>query len=252
MRKYIIYAILLSLASSIFGQNYLPFKNPQSKKWGFKTEKSIVIDAMYEAAKPFYNDYACVKTNKGWGIIYQLQKKYIIEPQFLEVVILPDHNLWVQNQQKMWGIMDYNGTWVQPCQYQHLAYWEWYVNYEKKLTVDYDTILFKKDNIHGLMTKSGAVLKTLPYNKVNMFEPSKAVTTVCMVDEEGYPVKFGIINNKGNEIVPCIYDDLGESQCGFNPNRYIIWGSNITAIRGDSCTQFNFKGEVLIPLHKCK
>lgn len=252
MKKNILILSLLLCVFALSAQNMQPFQNPQSKKWGYKTTKSIMIEPIYEAVKPFYQDYACVKTAKGWGIIFQMQKKYIIEPQFLDITILPDHNLWVQNQQKMWGIMNFNGTWVQPCQYQSLGFWEWYVNFEKKWALDYDTILFKRSDIHGLMTKTGTVLKTLPYNKVNFFNPPMKVTTVSMLDEKEVPTKFGMIDYLGNELVPCIYEEFGQTNCGMDPNRYILYNANIGAWRGDSCTVFNIKGEMIAPLQKCK
>ncbi len=254
MKKIFFYLLLSLPYFALFAQNIQPFQNPQSKKWGFKTAKSVAIEPMYEEVKPFYKDYACVKTAKGWGIIFQMQKKYVIEPQFLAIYVLDDYSLWVQNQQKMWGIMNFNGTWVQPCQYQGLAFWDKPEQslYEKPLPT-WDTIIFEQNNLFGLMTRRGQVLKMLPYNYIGSFEGTNFVA-VCMLDAEGVGIKWGVIDKTGQEIIPCIYDDLG--------NRWGDWFIQLKNRRlksptifvklGDSCGYYNFNSEIITPFQPCK
>lgn len=258
MNQFIFLMLSIVLVNEVCGQHLQPFQHFQSKKWGFKTTKSVAIEPIYEAVLPFYEDYACVKTVKGWGIIFQTQKKYIVEPQFLAIQVLDDHSLWVQNSANLWGIMNYNGTWIQSCQYQSLAFWESCLLPQNmvpnKPLADWDTVLFQQNNVFGFMTRQGVVLKNLPYNHIGSFEDNPHFAVVCMLDEEGVGVKWGMIDKYGVEIIPCIYDDLGNrwGHFGYDLKSRRLNSRDIFVIVGDSCGYYNFKGEMIVPLDVCK
>lgn len=254
MKHYLLTFALILVIINAFSQKLLPFQNPQSKKWGYKSDKGIVIEPIYEAAKPYYKGYACVKTAKGWGIIFQSEKEYVIEPQFVAIKILDDHNLWVQNPNKLWGIMNYDGTYVQSCQYQSLDFWDKPEGqlYDTPLP-NWDTLIFKQNNTFGLMTRNGTILSWLPYNYIGNFEGTY-FAVVCLLNEEGVGQKWGVIDKSGKEIVACIYDDLGVRWGDWYiqlKNRRIM-GDKIWARLGESCGYFNFKGEIIELFSPCK
>ncbi len=258
MKKISFHCFFWLVASSLFSQNLVPFHDTETKKWGYKTAKGTVIEPIFDAAGSFYKDYAWIKTGKDWGIIVKNQVKYFLEPQFRDLKPLDDHTFWVKDKQKMWGIMTYDGTWIQPCQYQSLVFWESYLHppymmYKKPLA-DWDTVLFCQNNAFGFMTRTGEVLKKMPYQHIIPFEDTNHFTVVCMLNAEGIGEKWGVIDCYGQEIIPCIYDDLGNhwGQTGFDGKSRRLNSANIYVKLADSCGYYNFNGEFVVPLAKCE
>lgn len=258
MKKTLLCAIFLQLTCFIFAQNLTPFQDSESKKWGYRTGKGATIEPIFDAVGSFYKDYAWIKTGKDWGIIFRDQTQYIVEPQFRDLKRLDDHTFWVKDKQKMWGVMNYDGTWIQACQYQSLAFWETYLHpknmmYKVPLS-DWDTVLFQKNDSLGLMNRKGEVLKKLPYNHVVPFEDTPNFTVVCMLDAQGFGIKWGMIDKYGQEIIPCIYDDLGNhwGEPGFDNKSRRLNSPTIFVKLGDACGYYNFAGEMIVPLTKCK
>ena len=219
----------------------------------------VEIQPIYEEVKAFYKNYACVKAEKGWGIISTERQGYIIEPQYINILISKDQ-VWVQDNIGMWGIRKYDGTQIQVCQYQSITFWESVIHQNQKIAADWDTLLFKQNNILGLMTRNGELLKTLPYQYIYPFTEGSKYTVVAtgeysLSSFSGFYYKqFGVIDFQGNEIIPCVYDDLGEEwkeMCSGKIYKMVGKDNKIWVRLGKDCAHYNFKGEIIAPFKPC-
>jgi hypothetical protein len=142
--------------------------------------------------------------------------EYTSKPFFYRNYILVQKN-------KLWGILDNNGNETQPPQYYHLMH----------LTDRLIAVMPKEeDNSYGVMDIYGHMLIPPRYEYIYPFND-----TLLIVRKED---KDGLINTKGEEIIPCQYNSLWNR----NPD-YILAYSYKENNYWDSYSIFDLKGNKL-------
>lgn len=97
--------------------------------------------------------------------------------------------------------------------------------------------IVKKNNKFGLINHNGKIIADIKYDAIDKFQEGTAIIKTKVNGKDMY----GIINNKGVEIVPCNYDRL-YNDLYENNNRNLI-----LARKDKKAGVLNRKGEIVIP-----
>lgn len=146
----------------------------KSKLYGYSVEDFDIIAPSYYEAKPFFCGFAWVRKKERWGVI-DIYNKRIANFQFSKLFELENGLFYAYKNQK-YILIDYKG--------------------EQKGSLTFDTIEILKDGLY----KIGNVVVT-GYNRGywpgSGFYNYKQTTTL-----------WGIINDKGEAILPCRFDSI--------------------------------------------
>lgn len=148
----------------------------KSKLYGFSVEEFDLIPPIYYDAKPFYCGYAWVRKKEKWGVI-DYQNNRIINFQYSQLSELGNGLFYAYKNQKN-ILIDYKG--------------------EQKGSITFDIIEKLKDGLY----KIGNVIVT-GYDRGYMFGQG-------FYNYKRTKTLWGIINESGQEILPCSYDSIGE------------------------------------------
>lgn len=163
----------------------------QDEKYGFvNQEGEIVIPLIYEEVQSFHNGYAIVKQDGKYGII-DMQGRLIILIEF-------DHLIYHGNQiyySKKNGL-DYQllkiTTNKQILKYHHIELLN-------------NLYYVEKDNKWGIVNESNEVIIPFIYSSIYIYDEKYFKVRKDVGTDD---LKSGIIDVSGNEIIPCIYDEI--------------------------------------------
>lgn len=185
----------------------IPYR--KKNKWGFCTaDKEIVIDCIYECAKPFSNDLAPVQLNRKWGFI-DTNGNLRIDTLYIEVNKFSSGLSGVKRTPKgKWGFIDVYGNLVIDFKYYgaeefingaaqviivnelldlsrpHINVNDEIVNVSEN-DVDFekqDLILYDDDGYYGFRDKNGINVIECKYSYASNFNQNFAL----VVDYSGY------------------------------------------------------------------
>ncbi len=97
--------------------------------------------------------------------------------------------------------------------------------------------IVKKNGKYGMINHEGKLIAELKYDRIDKFSENSAIVNLKIDGKD----KYGIINNKGVEIVPCIYDNLWNDIYENNDKNVII------ATKDKKSGVLNHKGEIVVP-----
>jgi len=97
--------------------------------------------------------------------------------------------------------------------------------------------IVKKNGKYGIINYEGKLLTDLKYDRIDNFSEKSAIVKLKTDGKD----KYGVINNKGVEIVPCIYDNLRNDIYENNDKNLII------ATKDKKSGVLNRKGEIVVP-----
>ena len=161
-------------------------------KWGYINQLGITtVPFVYEYAMPFLNGFAKAYMRGKCGLIDKYNK--IVIPFDFEDVSSYSEGLAGVKLQTKWGYIDTKFNKVIPCIYKHIS------EFKKGIACVYKE-LFKREYINGtgasVFSLYGSIIDDVIHIGYSRFIQNE---------------KYGIINSKGEIIIPCIYDDLKNS-----------------------------------------
>lgn len=202
---------------SSFNGDYASVK--KDGKWGYIDKKGkSVLPNIYDEASAFLNGYAIVKKSGSYGVIDIMGNEAI--PFIYDGIVPLMSGLFVVEKNDKYGVIDKSGNGVLPIVYDSL---------ECKGDLGGELIT-EKDGKYGVIDNNGK--ETIPciYDRVDVTRFRLGAAEVYDGDDtfflsymgkkydyasvfEHYTIvgndnKYGIIDNTGREIVPCIYDHI--------------------------------------------
>ena len=232
-------------------QNYffLPFK--ETDKWGYINELGdIMIKSSFEEAALFSDGLAAVSKKGKYGYIDK-KGKTIIDYQFQDVE--PFHNdCAIVKKDTLYGLIDKKGKYLIQPVYQELS------------EASENLFMAVKNDKSGYLNKNGDALVEFIFDLAGDFKNGYAVVNrnekFGLINEGGYyqiEPKFaelnfidsgllkalskneswGILNVRGDTILPFIYDAIGE----FQNHRALV-------AKNEKCGYVNEQGLLVIPI----
>jgi WG containing repeat len=137
-------------------------------------------------------------TNGKYGYV-DYEDNWVVRPQFDEANEFDDLAFAFAKLKGKWGLIDLQGKVVLPFAYDKVVFNEYYFVDEQMATVI-------KNNKYGMVSRtSGKVFVECIYEKDFSFDDGffYPLGTVSVVYRNK---KAGLLNEKGVEVVPCIYD----------------------------------------------
>ncbi|WP_235298292.1 WG repeat-containing protein [Portibacter marinus] len=207
------------------------------QKYGFIDEKGVeIIPASFEAADDFHEGLAKVSIN---GLFRYIDKsgEPVFESMFTKAGPFKDGMAKVKPFEN-YGMIDKQGNEIIPTEFDEVyepsegiirvrkdKLYGFYVNGQLKIPPQYELATDFHQGLAAVMLKNqwsfidtnGKNLKVLDYDQVEYGNEG-----FWMVNKDR---KFGMINQKGNEIIPCQYKLLykfKEGKCAYSVNGY--WG----------------------------
>lgn len=174
-------------------------------KWGFIDESGeFVIDPDFDAAWSFIRGGAVVKEDGKYGIVDK-SGDWILKPE-LDSVIPFSMNCFIYIKDSAFGFMEHgSGKIIIPAQFEQVYH------YTDQLCV------VQKGHALGVVTSEG-ILATKPQlqDLREMFGPLAIVVQSDTSNEmamlmniiDGGAVKVGLLNQKGEFVTPCKYDEI--------------------------------------------
>ncbi|QHT69846.1 WG repeat-containing protein [Rhodocytophaga rosea] len=168
----ICYFIFLLCTFSSLAQNnstLIPFQHSDGS-YGYKDESgSIVIEPQYESAKAFRGAYAGAKANGSWGLVTS------------------------------------RGKWAIPAKYEDIG---WTVEKEAVPAVSGEVTGYKQQGKWGLISVRNKVITPPTYEMLAYFSPDYIKAGKIVTQFQQTDTLFGLIDTKGNEIIPIVYHSL--------------------------------------------
>jgi len=162
-------------------------------QWGFvKEDGSLAVANRYEAVKPFSEGLASVKLIGKWGVINR-QENILIQPSYDSLGAFYGGLALIQRD-GLYGLIDREGTRILDLQYDFL-----------ELSKEY--ILLASDGLWGLADARGNLIRSPQFDRI---EPLGS--GVFMLYKNG---KSGVVNLKGEDVVPLAYDQVLPFEGGF-------------------------------------
>jgi hypothetical protein len=208
-----------------------------------------ITNKRFEKITPFSEGYAAVKLRNLWGFI-DTTGKLMIEPKFSRVKVFRSGRVSVRFESK-WGFIDTKGKWIIEPQFSKCLNFKdgkavVYKGYRNAGLIDLDGNYVIEPSIHRMLdfndgrglvrdgnyrfyfiTENNRLYKGY-YQNAEAFQDGVAV-----VQQRG---KWGLINDKGIEIIPPKYDKVETFNNGFAKVR-------ISQFSGAA----NIKGELIVP-----
>ena len=188
--------------------------------WGFiDTSGQIVIEPKFEAAKSFQYGRASVKYKTKWGFINE-SGQWIIQPQFSKCLSFKDGKAVVYKGYRNAGLIDLNGNYIiEPSIHRMLDF-----NDGRGLVRDGNYRFY-------FITENNRLYKGY-YQNAEAFQDG-----VAAVQQRG---KWGLINDKGIELIPPKYDKVETFSDGFAKVR-ITQFSGIVLLDGTVVAEPNYE-----------
>lgn len=182
-------------------------------------EGRYITPVIYYNVGSFHHGLAKVKKNIFWGMVNN-QGKEVLPCKYDDIKILNDK--WIKvEKDSLYGLFKGLGEEIIPCKYDGMEY------------VNEGMFAVKKSNLWGFVDSLGVEKISPQYTYVGSFnnglcQVSNKDGKNSYIDKQGVPLtkfiydgmrpfsegmaavkknkKWGFINEKGNEIIPCIYD----------------------------------------------
>ena len=168
-----------------------------SEKWGFvNTNGEVVIEPYFDKLDNwgFHEGLCAVRVKRKWGFIDRTGKM-VIKKQFDEASHFRNGVAIVRKDGK-YGVIDKTGKVLFDSNNK--------INkYHSFDGVDFGIIEDGSNSI--LVDKTGSKIKVLPRCRIHTNEFGVAEIDIC---DEHYNHKSGLLNSKGEQVVPCKYEDL--------------------------------------------
>lgn len=170
-------------------------------QWGFVNEDgSLAIANRYEDVKPFSEGLAAVKLIGKWGVINK-REEIVIQPTYDSIGTFYGGLALVQ-QGNQFGLSDRSGNTVLDVQYDELKIFP-------------NHILMSSSGLWGLATGKGSLVRAPQYDRID-----KVAKGVFRVFKNG---RSGIINLKGEDLVPLAYEQIIPFNGGFLGGEPSTW-----------------------------
>jgi hypothetical protein len=154
--------------------------------WGFlKEDGQLSIANRYDSLQFYSEGLAAVELIDKWGFI-DPDEKIAIQPIY-ESVSLFKANLSIVKKEGYFGMINNKGTIVLEAKYDKIEQLK-------------DFILLYKSNLIGLANSKGELQRNIQYSSIEAIDE-----THFLVLKNG---KYGIISNKGLDIIPASYDKI--------------------------------------------
>ncbi len=205
-------------------------KNPQlaytkqSEKWGFINEKGEeVCAAQYHSISYMHRNRTCyctrnsalnyvkaVSSKNKWGAVNNLGE--LIIPTIYDSVSVVG-NLTIAQQKGKLGILDAKGNELYPIQHNKIEVIcinKPYCTYENiKFGSIHPLLKIQLDDKYGLISEKGNLLTEIKYDSL-LVPPLRGERPHTILVQENN--QWGIIDLKGQEIAPAIYDSIVRSK----------------------------------------
>lgn len=219
--------LLLSQTPHPVWKTIVLYKNYNTNKWGIvDIDNKQILPCIYDRIRKiritdwdnefFYNNcyyrnnLLMVRKNKKWGMI-NMKGDFITKLQYDNF----DNSAWDQikvSQNGKWGVIDTSGHSIIPCKYSEIEFWPTLgiikTQYNKKYgTCDTDgkTIipcLYDKMELLFAIPNTSHSYPPALHNKKNSKLKENSLIKIQLND------KWGLIDLKGNQIIPCKFDDI--------------------------------------------
>jgi hypothetical protein len=177
--------------------------------WGFIDESGNWIMEKYEHAKPFAYGLAPVRQRRRYGYLNKNQQ-WLIEPCFRAAYCFQAPGLAVVRKRRRYGVIDTLGQRVLNMRFRGLKIEEHEIRAQRggrKLTFDFAGKRLENSTIDAVDAESAVSVdlleKHLRLLKVGKIRALSEGIRVCHQQE-----LFGLINSKGEEVVPVEYDQI--------------------------------------------
>ena len=200
-------------------------------KWGFMNTQGVeVIACQYSDALLFTDHLAAVCKRGKYGYI-DVKGNVVIPFQYQEARHFTNGLAPVKKGGK-WGFIDTNGAEVIPFVYVYDAEMEAYTKFglPRIFSEGLQPIANEDDTLVGCINVKGEVV--VPFGKYQLIQPFSEGLAAVANDE----VKWGFINTKGEEVIPCRFNAAMPFAQGLAPVKL-----------DDFCGFVNKEGKVVIP-----
>jgi WG repeat protein len=154
--------------------------------WGFlKEDGELSIANRYDSLQFYSEGLAPVELLDKWGFIDK-DEKIIIQPNY-DFALPFKGNLSIVKKAGHFGMINNKGTIVLEVKYD-------------KIEQSKDYILLFKNNLIGLANSKGELQRNIQYSSIEAIDE-----THFLVLKNG---KYGVISNKGTDIIPTSYDQI--------------------------------------------
>lgn len=239
----------LDVYQDLASKQFYRFK--KDGKWGFMDENgSVRISPIYDNVEPFSEGLALVVVNKKVGFIDQAGREVI--PKAYDDGESFVGGLAIVSINDQYGMIDRINRVVIPLKFDVVSKFykglalvadeNGYGFIDKKGEMVIETYLdFASDFKNGFSIVEKSGVKGIIDDVGEFIIPIKYKWLTTFSNESLFVAKddffFGVLNEKGEIVVPFIYDRIGEYHCGL-----------ALAVRGDKYGFLNTKGEIAIPL----
>lgn len=179
-------------------------------KYGFINEDGReIVEPQYDLVFTFCNGVAMVTKNNFYGIINK-EGKELVKPDSYDLMDYSEKNdLFNVRQNKKWGVIDRNGKIIVPVEYEIVGF-----------CLKKDIVYINKKGKYGLYNvKTRQKITNFKYKEIVAYSPKYAL----IKGKKGE----GLINEKGQEIIPPEYDDIYANKDGtFKVVKYEYFNAN--------------------------
>ncbi|MEM7373478.1 MAG: WG repeat-containing protein [Bacteroidota bacterium] len=237
--------LLFLVAMSYFncqGQDWEIFRSPHNGKFGIQWQRKTYIKPLFDKLIVSKGGYAWVNRDGFWGVINVKRRKWIISSQFPEAnsnLTNPAFAIVYDGKKKKYGLLSYSGQWIQACQFHSLSWWEDKINPRRKRQTrsreDQDTLFVQREGggTYELMDVRGQTITDLPFQHIGWFNEGLAAVAS---GNNLWSSRWGVMNARGEMIVPCQFDLVGTSatSCGSLRHRAFYKGLIRVALQGQT------------------
>jgi hypothetical protein len=173
-------------------------------KWGYcNTQGKLKIALQFDEAMTFHEGMAAVRIKNKWGFI-DTTGKLIITPQYDNIRIFSEGLCAVAKSRK-WGFIDLKGKIVVKLQYGALNEFENGIAsaFAGEIKEGYEQFAGAK---YCLINKNGERICEPKFKSIGQFREGLARVQI-FGGEYQFDTKTGFINEKGELIIPAIYED---------------------------------------------
>lgn len=204
-RTLFVIAIVLCIVGCNNKKDLTPFC--QDGYFGYKdiTSGEVVIEPIYEFAKPFKNNLSFFQQNGKWGVINK-EGIIVVKPIYDNIhpfkhgvsVVLEGSLLIfgddIASEKGMYGLIDSDGNELIDPQYNYIG------EFSDGLAI------INSDGMCGFIDTMGRIIVEPMYLEVRAFNEGLAA-----VNKDG---QWGFIDKNGRMVIPCIYTSVGDFKNG--------------------------------------
>jgi len=168
----------------------------------FSIKAKDYISTAYEDATEFKDGYSIVENNNKWGVINEVWKLIIpFSYEKIRLEKLTNRIVFFTKQNSKYGITDAYGKIILPCEYELIT------------NAPPNFFKVKKDGKYGIYKTTGLAVKEPIYDHItNKIEDPSVPVWPAIVSLKG---KYGIINEKGEEVYPIKANEIHSLDEGF-------------------------------------